>query len=76
MTGWDELDRFLRTDPRDVGCDQVMRILHVYVELVLDDESGAEAGRRYPGVAAHLLSCGPCAEDYRGLLLAARENRA
>ena len=73
MTGWDELDRFLQTDPRDVGCDQVMHILHVYVEAVLDDESGAEAGRRYPGVAAHLLSCGPCAEDLEGLLLATRE---
>ena len=24
MTGWDELDRFLRTDPRDVGCDQAL----------------------------------------------------
>ena len=74
MTGWDELDRFLRTDPRDVGCDQAVRLLHVYVELVLDDASGAEAARRYPGVAAHLLSCCPCAEDYQGLLQAARAN--
>jgi hypothetical protein len=46
MTGWDELDRFLRTDPRDVGCDETLRILHVYVELILDDESGTEAARR------------------------------
>ena len=76
MTGWDELDRFLRTDPRDVGCDQALDILQVYVELVLDDESGTEAARRHPGVAAHLLSCGPCAEDYQGLLLAARANPA
>lgn len=76
MTGWDELDRFLRTDPRDVGCDQALDILQVYVELVLDDESGTEAARRYPGVAAHLLGCGPCAEDYQGLLLAARANPA
>jgi len=57
-------------------CDRALRVLHVYVELVLDDESGAEAARRYPGVAAHLLSCGPCAEDYQGLLLAARANPA
>jgi hypothetical protein len=62
----------LRTDPRDVGCDQALRILQVYVELVLAGESRTEAARRYPGVAAHLLSCGPCAEDYQGLLLAAR----
>jgi hypothetical protein len=72
MTNGDQLDRFLRTDPRDVGCDQALRVLHVYVELILDDETGIEAAQRYPGVAAHLLSCGPCAEDYQGLLLAAR----
>ena len=71
MTGWGELDRFAGTDPRDVGCDQALHILHVYVELVRRP-SGAEAARRYPGVAAHLLSCGPCAEDYQGLLLAAQ----
>jgi hypothetical protein len=76
MTGWDELDRFLQTDPRDVGCDQALRILHVYVELVLDDESGIDAARQYPGLAAHLLSCGPCAEDYQGLLAAARADRS
>jgi hypothetical protein len=70
MNGPDELDRFLMTDPRDVGCDEALRLLHVYVELVLDDVTGAEAARRYPGVAAHLLACGPCADDYDGLLLA------
>lgn len=74
MTGWAELERFLDTDPRDVGCDEALRLLHVYVDLVLDDTSGAAAGR-YPGVAAHLLACGPCAEDYEGLLLAARTQR-
>ncbi|HTZ90848.1 MAG TPA: hypothetical protein VMB74_00515 [Streptosporangiaceae bacterium] len=76
MAGWDELDRFLQTDPRDVGCEQALQILHVYVEAVLDDETGAEAARRYPGVEAHLLSCGPCAEDYEGLLLVARADLA
>jgi len=76
MTGWDELDRFLRTDPRDVGCEEALRLLHVYVEVILDDESGAEAARRYPGVAVHLLACGPCAEDCQGVLLAARANPA
>lgn len=76
MTGWDELDRFLQTDPRDVGCEQALRVLHLYVEAVLDDESGADVARRYPGVVAHLLSCGPCAEDYEGVLLAAREDPA
>jgi hypothetical protein len=70
MTDWPELEEFLRTDPRDVGCDQALRILHVYVDLVLSETAGS-AARRYPGVVAHLLACGPCAEDYDGLLAAA-----
>jgi hypothetical protein len=43
MNGWDELDRFLQTDLRDADCDQALRILHIYVQVMLDDESGAEA---------------------------------
>ena len=31
MNDWPALDRFLRTDPRDVGCAQAMEMLHVYV---------------------------------------------
>lgn len=71
MSGRDELDEFLRTDPRDVGCAEALRLLHIYVDLILDDATGAEAARRYPGVAAHLLACGPCADDREGLLLGA-----
>jgi hypothetical protein len=73
MTGWAALERFLRTDPADVGCEQALRMLDVYVELILDGPSAdplAEAGRHYPGVAAHLLACGPCRDDYDGLLAA------
>jgi hypothetical protein len=67
VSGWAELEEFLTTDPRDVGCDKALRLLHVYVDLVL--ENGAdEAARRYPGMAAHLLACGPCDEDFDGLL--------
>lgn len=69
MTGRDQLDRFLRTDPRDVGCAQAMDVLHVYVELVA---AGEAAERRYPGMAAHLDACGPCGEDFEGLLAAVR----
>ena len=47
MTDWPELDQFLRTDPRDVGCDQALQVLHVYVDLVLS-ETAESAGRRYP----------------------------
>ncbi|GAA4510919.1 hypothetical protein GCM10023191_074260 [Actinoallomurus oryzae] len=67
MNGWAELERFLHTDPRDVGCDEAMALLHAYVELVAQD-AGAE--QRYPGIAAHLRACGPCSEDFEGLLAA------
>jgi hypothetical protein len=70
MTGWQALDQFLRTDPQDVGCEQAMEILDIYVDGVLAE--GIEATeRRYPGIAAHLRSCGPCGEDFAGLLAAA-----
>lgn len=80
MTGWAALEQFLQTDPRDVGCEQALEVLHVYVELILDGATGidatdaavARAASRLPGVTAHLLACGPCAEDYRGLLAAAQ----
>ena len=70
MNGWPELDRFLRTDPRDVACAEAMEMLHVYAELVVAGES---AEQRYPGIAAHLQACGPCGEDFDGLLAALRD---
>ena len=70
MNGWSALDRFLRTDPRDVRCAEALQMLHVYAELVT---SGASADQRYPGVAAHLQACGPCGEDFEGLLAALRD---
>ncbi len=69
MNGWSALDRFLQTDPRDVGCAEAMELLHVYVELVAANASAAD---RYPGIAAHLSACGPCSEDFDGLLAALR----
>jgi hypothetical protein len=62
------LDQFLHTDPRDAGCGEAMELLHVYAELVRADPRLAQ--ERYPGVAAHLEACGPCAEDLAGLLAA------
>jgi len=62
-----KLEEFLRTDPRDVGCDDALAVLHVYVDLVA---AGQDAAGRYPGIAAHLAACGPCGEDFTGLLLA------
>jgi hypothetical protein len=67
MSDLERLNQFLSTDPRDVGCDEAMAVLHIYVDLTVD---GGDAAERYPGVAAHLLACGPCGEDFAGLLAA------
>ena len=66
----DRLERFLATDPRDVGCDGAMAVMHLYAELLA---AGVDAAEQYPGVAAHLAACEACAEDVDGLLAAVRE---
>jgi hypothetical protein len=72
VTGWRErLERFLATDPRDVGCDEAMAVLHLYAELLA---AGVDAAERFPGLAPHLAACGPCAEDADGLLAAVRND--
>jgi hypothetical protein len=68
---WRALGRFLRTDPADVGCEQAMEMLHVYADLVAANRDAAD---RYPGIAAHLAACGPCGEDFRGVLAAVTAN--
>jgi hypothetical protein len=67
MSEFQALERFLSTDPRDVGCAEAMAILHVYADLMV---LGEDAATRYPGVAVHLAACGPCGEDFAGLLAA------
>ena len=69
MNGWQALDQLLRTDPRDVGCEQAIEVLDVYADAVIAQGTAATE-RRYPGVAAHLRACGPCGEDFAGLLAA------
>jgi hypothetical protein len=69
MSRWPALERFLNTDPRDVGCGEAMAVLHVYAELVAASE---DPDVLYPGITAHLRACGPCAEDLHGLLEAIR----
>jgi hypothetical protein len=61
MNGWPALDRFLRTDPRDVGCAEAMEMLHIYAELAAGDPV-----QRYPGIAEHLCACGPCGKTSKG----------
>ena len=70
MDGWPALDDFLRTDPHDVGCARATEMLHTYAELTA---AGAPAEQRYPGIAAHLRACGPCGEDFEGLLTTLRD---
>ena len=70
MDDWPALAAFLRTSPVDVGCDKAMAMLHVYVELVA---AGGQVETRFPGFAAHLRACGPCAQDFDGLLAAVRD---
>jgi len=70
MSRWPQLESFLQTDPRDVGCEHALAVLHIYVELVL---AGENPELRLPGVRAHLSACGPCNEDFEGLLAAVRE---
>jgi hypothetical protein len=53
MNGYSELDRFLRTDPRDVGCGQAMEMLHVYAELVAAGEPAGSATSASPRTCKH-----------------------
>jgi len=61
------LERFLRTDPRDPGCAETMRLLHVYADALL---AGEDPELLHPGLAAHLRACSPCADELAGLLAA------
>jgi hypothetical protein len=72
MSGWSAFERFLGTDPADVGCGGTMEVMDVYAELAVADRPAAAA--RYPGVAAHLRNCDPCAEDLEGLMTVIRAN--
>ena len=62
---WDGLRALLTTDPRDIGCEATWQLIDAYAELVL---TGEDPEQSFPGITAHLSSCDPCAEDYRGLL--------
>ena len=65
-----QLERFLSTSPEDVGCAETRRLLHVYAETI---HGSPAPGIRYPGVAAHLRDCPPCADELEGLLTAITE---
>ncbi len=69
MSAWETLEVMLATDPRDVACAETFALIHAYAQLLVD---GGDPETQMPGVAAHLATCGPCAEDYQGLLAAIR----
>lgn len=64
------LDRFLTLDDADAGCAQTLELLHAYAELIA---AGEDPEWAYPGLAAHLRSCAPCADDLVGLVITVRE---
>jgi hypothetical protein len=71
--GREALERFLQTDPADAGCEQTVELLDAYVELIV---AGEDPEDRFPGIAAHLRYCLPCAEDLDGLLATVRATDA
>lgn len=73
MNGREALESFLQTDPADAGCEHTVELLDAYVELIV---AGEDPEVRYPGVAAHLRHCLPCADDLDGLLAIVRATDA
>jgi hypothetical protein len=72
MSEPNELERFLATDPADPGCAAALEMLDAYVDVLL---AGGAPDQSFPDIAAHLRHCGPCAEDFDGLVAAARRDR-
>ncbi len=70
MKGDGDLEAALAAMLSDPGCDAVFEVLHEYVDEQL---CGGDPALSNPGVAAHLLSCPACREDYLGLLEAAEK---
>jgi hypothetical protein len=64
-----ELDAMLLTESVDAGCAAGFEVLHRYVE---EELAGGEAAQSHPGLAAHLVSCPACRQDYLGLVEAAQ----
>ena len=60
MNGWRALDESLRTDPRDVGCEQAMDVLDIYVDAVTKDGAAATE-RRYPASRRTYAPAAPAA---------------
>jgi hypothetical protein len=73
MSAWTTLEALLTTDPRDAGCAETFELIHAYAEIAA---SGRDPEVELPGITIHLATCGPCADDYQGLLQAIRDEAA
>ena len=50
--GWQALGQLMRTDPQDVGCEEAMKVLDIYVDAV--DANSAEAAEGDTRVSRHI----------------------
>lgn len=69
LAGPPGLDRLLGVTQGDAGCDITFQNLDGYVDA---ERRGLDPVRNFAPVAAHLRSCEPCHQDYRGVLAASR----
>lgn len=58
------LIRLLGSGRPEIGCDECFAEIDRYVELEL---AGADAEAAVPGLAAHLVGCPACREEYESL---------
>lgn len=65
-----QLERLLGPRGFEIGCDECFDRLDEYVELQL---AGRQADERVPGLAAHLVGCPACREEYEALFELARD---
>lgn len=61
--------RLLTPRSNDVGCDETFELIDRFVDLLV---AGGDPFAQFEGVASHLAGCGPCAQDFEGLLNAVR----
>ena len=62
-------ERLLMLQPNDVGCDESFELIDRFVDLLV---AGGDPSTEFAGIAVHLAGCGPCAQDFEGLLAAVR----
>lgn len=73
MPDRDELSKLVRmileTGPEELGCDECLERMDLFVEEELSGKNAAEA---MPLVRDHLDKCGDCREEFEALLAALR----